>query len=109
MQAWLVRQAPPNRKDVAEEEREHASASLIEPGNQPCCPGAVGAVLVAKLGAQQPLFCTDAREEWREHECRQQHANPRTKGQAPPQCVDEQPQIAGRVPPACGRVPLRCG
>ena len=35
MQAWVVRHDPPNRHDSAEEEREHARAWLIEPGNQP--------------------------------------------------------------------------
>jgi hypothetical protein len=37
----------PHRQDSAGEEREHARESLIEPGNQPRCPGAVGAVLGA--------------------------------------------------------------
>ena len=81
-------------QQCAEDEQEPALASLIDSGNQPCCPGTVGPVLVAKLGAQQPLFCTDAREERRDHERREQQANPRTKGEAPPQRVDEQPQIA---------------
>jgi hypothetical protein len=61
--------ATPQR--CAEDEQEPARASLIEPGKQPCCPGAVGAVLIAKLGAQQPRFRTDAREERRDHERRQ--------------------------------------
>jgi hypothetical protein len=51
MQAWWVWQAPPNPNDAAEAEQEPALASLIEPRNQPCCPGAVGTVLVAKLRA----------------------------------------------------------
>jgi hypothetical protein len=34
MQAWLVRHDSPNRKDLAEDEREHALEPLIEPGNQ---------------------------------------------------------------------------
>jgi hypothetical protein len=89
MQAWWVRHDPPRRHDAASDEREHALASLIEPGKQPCCAGAVGAVLVAKLGAQQPLFRTDTREERREHERCEQHANSRTKGETPPQRVDE--------------------
>src|SRR3984893_12274109 len=33
--------------------------------------------------AQQPLFRTDAREDWRYNERREQHADPRTKCQAP--------------------------
>src|SRR5215471_8092801 len=74
-----------------QDEHEHALASLIEPRNQPCCPGAVGAVLLAKLRAPQPLFGTDARQKWQDHECREQHAQPRPKGKIPPQNVDEQP------------------
>jgi hypothetical protein len=58
-------------QQFAEDEREPARASLIEPGKQPCCPDAVGAVRVAKLGVQQPLFRTDAREERRDHERRE--------------------------------------
>jgi hypothetical protein len=38
-------------QQFAEDEREPARASLIQPGNQPGCPGTVGVVLVAKLGA----------------------------------------------------------
>src|SRR5262245_6138185 len=63
----------------------HALASLIEPRNQPCCPGAVGAVLLATLRAQQLLCCTDARQQWQDHERRKQHAQPRTQGEVPPQ------------------------
>src|SRR2546423_71569 len=45
--------------------------------------------------ARQDATATpSARQERRDHERREQHANPRTKGQAPPQCVDEQPQRA---------------
>src|SRR5512132_1744346 len=36
-----------------------------------------------------------AREERRDKQHREQHADPRTKGEGPPQRVDEQPQIAG--------------
>jgi hypothetical protein len=84
MRASIVRHALPHRHDAASDEREQALASLIEPGNQPYCPGAVGTVLVAKLGAQQPLFRMDARENRRDHERCQQHAHPRPKGQGPP-------------------------
>jgi len=44
---------------------------------------------------QQSLLRADAREEWRNSERREQHANPGTKGQAPAQRANEQPQIAG--------------
>ena len=35
MQGWWVRHDSSNRKDSAEDAREHALALLIEPGNQP--------------------------------------------------------------------------
>src|SRR5580704_1917702 len=47
------------------------------------------------MNAQQLLFRTDAREDWRYNERREQHADPRAKCQAPAQRIDEQPQIAG--------------
>src|SRR5215468_6368263 len=55
-----------------QDEHEHVLASLIEPGKQPCCPGAVGTVLVTKLRTQQPLFRTDACQERWDHEHREQ-------------------------------------
>ena len=55
--------------------------SLIEPWNQPLGAGAVGIVLAAKLRTQQPLFRSDAREERRYNERREQHADPRMKGE----------------------------
>ena len=62
---------------------------LIEPGNQPPGRRAVGIVFAAKLRAQQPLFRTNARDERRYNERREHHADPRTKGYAPPERVDE--------------------
>src|SRR4029453_1282692 len=38
---------------------------LVEPGNQAPCMGAVGVVLISKLGTQQVLFCNDARRRGR--------------------------------------------
>jgi hypothetical protein len=46
--------------------RDFACADLIvEPGNQAPCMGAVGVVLISKLGTQQVLFCNDARKKGR--------------------------------------------
>src|SRR5258708_24641235 len=69
--------------------------ALVDTGNQARGPGAVRLVLVAKLRAQQPLFRTDAREQRQHRECSEQHADTRTKRQAPSERVDEQPQVAG--------------
>src|SRR5258708_1533654 len=46
------------------------------------------------MRAQQPLLRADARKEREESERREQHADPRTKSERPPQRVDEQPEIA---------------
>src|SRR5262249_14030702 len=69
--------------------------ALIKPRNQPRRAAAVGIVLVTELRAQQPLFRVDARDERRNRERRQQHADDGTEGQRPSQRVDEQAQIAG--------------
>jgi hypothetical protein len=43
--------------------RDFACADLlVEPENQAPCMGAVGVVLISKLGTQQVLFCNDARQ-----------------------------------------------
>jgi hypothetical protein len=46
---------------------------LIEPANQPRCPGAVRAMFVAKLRAQQLLFRADAHEDGHDDQRREQH------------------------------------
>src|SRR5215467_7355350 len=71
------------------------SLALINPWNQPRRAAAVGVVLVAELRVQQPLFRVDARDQRRNREYRQQHADHGTKGQRPSQGADEQAQIAG--------------
>ena len=38
--------------------------------------GAVSFVFVTEMRAQEPLFRADARDERRDKECRQQHADP---------------------------------
>jgi hypothetical protein len=48
-------------------------------------------VLSAEMYAQQPHFRTDAYEERRYYERREQHAGPQTKCQAPAERIDEQP------------------
>ena len=55
---------------------------------------AVGVVLVAELRPQECLLGADARQQRRDQERREQHADARPKSQGPPQWVDEQPQIA---------------
>ena len=68
---------------------------LVEPRNQARRTGAVSIVIGAELRMQQSLLRADAREEWRNSERREQHANRGTKGKAPAQRANEQPQIAG--------------
>src|SRR5215469_14217913 len=67
--------------------------NLIDTWNQPCGASAEGVVLGAELRAQQSLFRPDAGEQRWNQECREQHADPRPKSEAPSQCVHEQPQI----------------
>lgn len=58
---------------------------LIDSGDQARGSGAVGIVLGAKLRPQQPLFGLDARNQRRDGQHRQQHADPRPKGERPAQ------------------------
>jgi len=50
-------------------------ATLVEPGDQPPCTGAEGVICGAELCAQQVLFRSDACQERRNNERRQQHAD----------------------------------
>jgi hypothetical protein len=55
---------------------------------------AIDLVLAAELRAQQPLFLTYARDERRYKKRSEKQGDAGTKGQGPPQGVDEQTQIA---------------
>src|SRR5262245_56552753 len=69
--------------------------SLVDPRNQSRGSAAVRIVLAAELRAQQSLLRTHARNERRDRQRREQHADAGTKSQRPSQRVDEQTQIAG--------------
>src|SRR5262245_11189385 len=72
-----------------------ALGALVDPGNQSRRSAAVRIVLAAELRVQQRLLRAHARNERRDRQRREQHADPGTKSQRPSQRIDEQAQIAG--------------
>src|SRR5438105_2261644 len=68
--------------------------ATARPPLEPRRAGAVSLILSAELFKQQSLFRSNTRKEDRDHEPREQHADARTKGKAPPQRADEESQIA---------------
>src|SRR5262249_60584148 len=71
------------------------SITLINPRKEPRRAAAVGVVFVTELGVQQPLFRADARDERRDQQRRQQHADSPPKRQRPSPPGDEPAQKTG--------------
>src|ERR1700680_2384487 len=67
----------------------------IESGDQPRRAADVRIVFVAELRAQQPFFRANARDQRRDKEHREQHTDPRAKGEGPAKGQDQHSEIAG--------------
>src|ERR1700751_1079658 len=72
-----------------------ADGASIDPGDQPRRAAEVGIVFVSELRAQQPFFGANARDQRWDKEHREQHTDPRAKGEGPAKGKDQHSEIAG--------------